>query len=141
MSAEVFTEEWAREWCAALNGSETYRAAAATWEGSVALVMRSDAGGGDGGDGDRAVFLDLWHGECRAARRATADDLVRATYVLEATASDWRELLEGRMVPAMALLAGRLRLTRGSLATLLPYVGAARELVATATALGRAPRE
>ncbi len=56
MSHEVFSEDWARNWAGELRRSDAYRTAAATWEGSLTLVM--DAG--DAGD-PRAVFADLWH--------------------------------------------------------------------------------
>jgi putative sterol carrier protein len=127
---EVFTAAWADAWHAALNASEAYRRAAATWEGAVALVMHPD---GTGGIGERrAVWLDLWHGSCRAARVATAEDLASAPFVIEANARTWRELLDARTSPIMALMTGRLSLTRGSVAALLPYASAANELVAAA---------
>jgi putative sterol carrier protein len=127
---EVFTTAWADAWRDALNASEGYRSAAAAWEGAVALVMHPD--GTNGVAGQRAVYLDLWHGECRAARVATEGDLAAAAYVIEAAAGTWRDLLGARSSPIMALMTGRLRLTRGNIASLLPYASAANELVATA---------
>lgn len=127
---EVFSAAWADAWCSTLNGSDAYRAAAARWEGDVAIVMRDDAGAMQ-----RAVYLDLHHGTCRAARPANADEVAGARYVMEATVPVWRELLEGRTPPLMALMTNRLRLTRGSMAALLPFAAAARELVAAAVAL------
>lgn len=126
--AEAFSQAWAEAWCDALNASETYRTAAAEWEGSVALVVREDGAG-------RAVFLDLLRGECRGARTATAEDLAAATYVIEADEATWQTLLDGRGSPVLALMTGKLQLTRGSLAALLPYVNAAKELVTTAVAV------
>ena len=68
MSLEVFSAAWADEWARLLNQSAAYRAAAAAWEGSIALVMtQSSAAEAE----RRAVFADLWHGECRTARVAT----------------------------------------------------------------------
>ncbi len=125
--ALAFSQSWAEAWCSALNESETYRAVAAAWEGAVALVSRELEGE------PLAVHLDLHHGACRGARVARADDLATAAYVLEAPPAVWRELLEGRGSPVMALVTGRLWLTRGELATLLPYAGAAKELLTLAT--------
>lgn len=127
---EAFTAEWAEAWCAALNANSAYRSAAAGWEGAVALVMHAD--GTPGIAARRAVFVDLWHGTCRASRVATEDDLATAPYVIEANAAVWRDLLVGRSSPILALMTGRLSLTRGSIAALLPYANAANELVATA---------
>jgi putative sterol carrier protein len=128
---EAFTPEWAAAWHAALDASEEYRRAAATWEGAVALVMHPDPALGIAAR--RAVFLDLWHGTCRDARLASEADLAAAAYVIEASAGVWRDLLDGRTSPIMALMTGKLSLTRGNLAGLLPYAGAANELVSVAT--------
>jgi putative sterol carrier protein len=123
----VFSDAWARAWGDALAASETYRTAAAAWEGSVALVAAGPAL-----PEPAAVFLDLWHGECREARRATEGDLAGVAYLLEAEPGVWRELFESRQSPVMALLTGRLRLVRGELAQLLPHAGSAKELLALA---------
>lgn len=76
--------------------------------------------------------MDLWHGECRAARVATETDLESATFVLAGSAANWRDLLTGRIAPLMAMMGGKIRLTRGSMAALLPYAAAAKELIAAA---------
>ena len=127
---EAFTAAWAEAWRAALNASETYRRAAASWEGAVALVMHADRAAGIAER--RAVFVDLWRGTCRASRVATRDDLAAAAFVFEAGAAAWRELLAARLSPVMALMSGQLALTRGSLFTLMPYAAAADALMATA---------
>lgn len=89
----------------------------------------------DGDQAPRAVYLESGGGRCRAARAASTADLDAAEYVFEARPEIWGELLAGRMAPVMALMTGKLRLTRGSLATLMPHVAAARELIATAGAV------
>ncbi len=122
----AFSPSWAEAWCAALNQSETYQTTAATWEGDVALVVR------DSGGAEQAVYLDLHHGQCRAARVATDHDRSNVAFALEAEPPVWRELLEGRGSPVMALMTGRLKLTRGELAALVPYAGAAKELLTLA---------
>jgi putative sterol carrier protein len=125
MSLELFSEAWARAWCTALNASDGYRAAAVNWEGVVALVM---TGAGPG----RAAVLDSAGGQCRMARAADTADLAGAGYVFEAGPEVWREVFTGQIAPAMALMTGKLKLSRGSLAALLPHAAAARELLAAA---------
>jgi putative sterol carrier protein len=127
----AFTASWADAWCAALNTSETYRAAAVKWEGSVALVVRT----APDQEPRNAVFLDLEPGACRGARLASADDLAAAVFVFEGAPAVWREVLAGRVSPVMALMSGRLRLARGELARLLPYAAAAKELLVLAGAV------
>ncbi len=122
--AIAFTEDWARAWGEALNGSATYRQAAATWEGSIAVVV--DDGSGLPGP---AVFLDVWHGDCRAARVGTTTDVAGADYVLEAAPAAWKQVLSSQVSPIMALMTGQVRLARGELTRLLPYTAAAKTLV------------
>jgi putative sterol carrier protein len=120
----AFSDDWARAWCEALNASEAYRAAAAQWEGSVALAVL----GPDGSLGD-AVYLDLRHGSCLAARAASPEDLAAATYLIEAQPATWRDVLAAQTSPVMALLSGRLKLARGEMARLMPHANSARELL------------
>ena len=130
MGLMVFSDAWARAWCAGLNESETYREAAATWEGSVALIVAAGAEASSGG-----VFVDLARGACRAARTATPGDLDTATFVIAGAAPVWRGLLEGRTELLAALLRGQLRIVRGNLGTLLRYLAAARHMIEAATRL------
>lgn len=132
MPSEAFSEEWAREWGRVLNDRPSYREAAASWEGSVAVVMTQDS---SARSPERAVFLDLWHGHCRVARAASAADLQTAQFILSATAANWRELFAGRLAPLMGVMSGKIRLARGSMAALVPYAGAARELMAVAMSM------
>ena len=124
--ALAFSPAWAEAWCAALNDSETYRTVAATWEGDVVLVVRATEGS------EQAVYLDLHHGRCRGARIATGVDRSAVAFALEADPPVWRELLEGKGSPVMALMTGRLKLTKGDLVALVPYAGAAKELLTLA---------
>ena len=130
MHPKLFNEEWAQAWCDEINASPTYRTSAATWEGAVALVMRADPAAGI--ETPRSVFLDLWHGECRGARVAAPFDVDEARYVIEAEPADWLDMLGGRTSPLVALMSGKLRLSKGNLTALLPYANAAKELIDTA---------
>lgn len=121
---EAFSEDWARNWCLALNQDPAFRAAAATWAGDVTLVMTQSSAPTAP---QQSVRVRIHHGECRTA---VADaDLTESSYVLTATGSAWRELLAGRQNPLTALMAGKLRLTGGSLMALMPYAAMARELI------------
>jgi putative sterol carrier protein len=128
VSIEAFTQAWADAWAAELNASPSYRAAAARWDGAVALVME-DAGDRAG----RAVLLDLWHGGCRSAvamdAGADAPALADAAFVFSGALAGWRQVFAEGVSPVIALLNGRIRLARGRLAALLPYAGAAKELL------------
>lgn len=132
MAIEAFSQAWAQEWCGILNSRPAYQKAAATWEGAVALVMTRDA---SAHSERKTVFLDLWHGECRAARIPSDGDLESARYILSGTAQGWKGVLSGTVAPLTAIMTGKIRLAKGSLGTLVPYAAAARELVEAALAM------
>ena len=127
---ELFTHSWAEAWGAALNQSEDYRKAGKSWEGAIVLEALADASRGLASTA--AVFLDLHRGACREARLATDADLRTANYVLSGPLAVWLTVLDGEIAPTMALLRGKLKLKRGSLAGLLPHVQAATALVRVA---------
>lgn len=131
MPLPVFSDDWARTCGEALNQNTAYREAASTWEGAVLLQMLPAAPGMP----ERRVFLDLWHGECRAAHAAVGADEDAARYVLTGTLEAWRQVLTGAVPPLLAIMTGKLKLTKGALADLVPYVNAAKELVTTAAAV------
>jgi len=134
--AEIMSEAWASDWCRALNASPGFRGAAASWEGAVLVAVRGDPARGIA---SRAVLLDLWHGECRTARTAGPDD-AEARFAFTADAATWVRVLSGTLDPVSAVMSGALELTKGSVAALLPWVGAAKELMAVARGLaGSAP--
>ncbi|HEY2805533.1 MAG TPA: SCP2 sterol-binding domain-containing protein, partial [Gemmatimonadales bacterium] len=118
MDEYLFSDAWALAWQAEINANEAYRESAATWEDPVAFAVE--------GDGGRAVFVDLWHGECRAARVAVPGDVDRAPYVISGDAASWEEVLDGTLEPLSALVTGRLRLVKGSIGALAFHIKSAR---------------
>lgn len=131
MPIAVFSDDWAIRCAEVLNGNPSYREAAATWEGALVLLMVSDREPAAAW----RVYLDLWHGECRLARSAVEADEAIARYVLTGTVASWQLVLTGRVAPLLAIMTGKLRLAKGSLGELIPYVNAAKELVAAAAAV------
>ena len=126
MNPPVFSAPWATACAVAINAAPAYQAAAASWEGAILLEMVPED---VEGSAPHQVYFDLWHGECRAARLASPTDAGAARYVLSGSTSAWEQVLSGRVAPLLAVMTGKLKLTRGSLAELLPYVTAAKELV------------
>jgi len=45
------------------------------------------------------VIADLWHGDCRSARTATAADLADVPYLIKATPANWKLVLSGKTDP------------------------------------------
>lgn len=128
---EIFSGEWAAICARTLNEGGEYRTVASAWEARIVLTMT-----GVGADGaERRVWLDLFQGSCREARAALAEDESEARYVLSGTAESWRMVLSGALPPLTAILTGKLRLAKGSVMELVPWVSAARELVRAAAAV------
>lgn len=125
---EVFSDEWAAICARTLNEGDGYRTVAAAWEARIVLTMTSV--GSDGGE--RRVWLDLAAGSCRGARAALAEDEGDARYVLSGTAESWKQVLSGALPPLQAIMTGKLRLAKGNLVELIPWVNAAKELVSAA---------
>lgn len=130
MAAEIFSPEWATQWADKINHNSRYRAAAAKWEGAIALIMTADPEMGV--PTPRAVVADLWHGDCRGASAVAADALAEVPYVIQAVPEVWKSVLGGRTDPIVGLMGGKLKLVKGGLFALLPYAKAAKELVASA---------
>lgn len=130
MSLELFSDAWARACAEAINANDAYRSAAATWEGAILLQIVATESGSE-----RRVFLDLWRGECREARAGTETDVDTARYVLSGEWTAWRLVLTGGMAPIMAIMMGKLRITKGSLPELLPHVESAKQLVLSAASV------
>ncbi len=133
MSYDFFSAEWVNAWAELLRNDATYRKVAKTWRWPVVMTIRADAT--TGFPEDRSVFFDLWEGDCREARIATAADLDNAPYVIAADLDDFREILGGKTDPLMALMRGKLELVKGNLVKLLPYTQAAKQLVSIAAAI------
>jgi putative sterol carrier protein len=130
MARELFTLEWAEAWRDQIHANGAYQAAARSWRWPLVLVMKADPGLGL--PEERSIYLDLYQGECRDARIATAEDVESTPYLLSADPRTWRQVLERRLEPIPGLMRGKLKLVKGSLASLLPYVMAAKELVESA---------
>jgi putative sterol carrier protein len=130
--AEAFTAEWAAAWRDEINRSARYRRSGARWDDAIVFVMMP----GDLGGGERAVLLDLSHGECRAARSASPADIQAAAFVIAAGPDTWQRVLGGKLDIVMAIMQKRFTLRRGTMAELLPHASAAHDLLAAARRIG-----
>jgi len=96
----------------------------------VALTVTADSASGI--PEDRTIYLELDGGVCSAARFAAPEDEERAAFVFSASPAIWQRVLTGNLEPMLGVVRGDIRLTRGSLASLVLNTGAARELVRAA---------
>jgi|SRR5882672_368808 len=128
---EVFSAPWAARCAEAIRSSPLYQAAARTWEGDLVFRINRTAP-----EQPRAIYLDLWHGECRAVRPASEEDQRSARYLIEGDQAAWQQVFEGKLVPLLALMTGRLKLARGRVIDLAPHAASAKELLALMSGIG-----
>jgi putative sterol carrier protein len=133
--AEFPSEAWLAAYVERINASDSYREAAADWEGDVALVIEAEPD--KGVPEDVWAWVDLWHGECREGRIVSAEEGDRARFVVRAPYSRWKEVIRKELDPVKGMMQGKLRL-KGDLPTIVRHVKAASELV---TLAGTVPTE
>jgi putative sterol carrier protein len=86
--------------------SETYRAAAKDWEGDFYFVVNAGSV-----PQDIYLYMDLWHGACRAAH-AVADPAAQSPeFVIEASLPTWRKVIEKKLDPIQGMIMRQLKLT------------------------------
>ena len=128
MALEFPSDVWVKALCEELNRSNSYRAAAKKWEGDIIFVIEK----GGTMDGDRFLYMDLWHGECRGAfELGTLDEKKDAAFSLGAPLATWQELIGGRLDPIKAIIGRKVALT-GPMTKILKAPKAALELVKSA---------
>jgi putative sterol carrier protein len=120
------TEEWLQAYKDAINASPDIAEAAKDWERDIAIVVEAEP--------DKGIPIDLGalfqieHGRCREAKIVTNEEADRATFVISAPYSRWKEVIQGKLDPIKGMLQGKLKV-KGDLPTLAREVEAAKALV------------
>jgi putative sterol carrier protein len=132
MALRFPTAAWANAYKDAINQNALYRKAAADWDqGSVALVCKAEPALGL--KEPQAIILDLERGECRGVVFTSDEfEIEDAAFVIEASYSLWRSIIQGELDPIMAMLTSQLRLVKGHLPTLIKDVEGSKQLVLSA---------
>jgi putative sterol carrier protein len=137
MTEYIFpSREWAEEFCRRLNESKAYRDSAKKWEGSIlfSAVNLPDEVKKIHGRDSAGFLLDLWHGECRGMEwfDDVSEGEAKADYVLEATYDDWIKVIEGKVNPVAALVTKKIKVKKGSIATIMRFTLASINMVKAA---------
>jgi putative sterol carrier protein len=118
MAYQFLSREWVEQFVSEINNSPAYASAAQNWEGDVLLVT----------DGQGGVYLDLWHGTCRAAEYLDDPTTKNAEFTISTTADKWRQILIGKLDPIQAMMTGQVKIF-GNMVKIMKNVRAAQELV------------
>jgi putative sterol carrier protein len=123
--------EWAAAYKDAINANAAYKSAAKDWtHGSVAMVVKADPALRI--EEDTALWLDMHQGECRGSRLAPAKEAeASSAFVIVAPYALWKIVIRGELDPTKGMMQGRLKLTKGHMPTMVKYVTASKELVAS----------
>ena len=129
--AEVYlSQQWMDILCKKLNSDARYAQIASKWEGDLAFAIEP------GGDLTQPLYLylDLWHGTCRAAKMVPTLEGISPAFTMTATYEDITKILTGKLDPMQAMMIRKLRV-QGSMAymmrnvpTVLDFVRVAREV-------------
>lgn len=127
MPIPAFSAAWADAFLDAVNTDVAYPDVAKGWTNPVALVVEPGTGVAAGA----AVQVDLRAGTCLSSASLEVHE-VSAPFVLTAALDTWKEIVAGSTDPIIAVARGKVKLTRGSLATLMMHAKGAKALVACA---------
>lgn len=130
MAAIFPSAEWLDAFKNKLNSDQRYAQVAKTWEGDMYFVIDPEGNLAE----QMVMYLDLWHGECRAVEMV--DDIAKYSpaFSLKAGYNNFAGVLTGKLDPMQAMLTRKLDV-KGNMAvmmrnvpTVLDFVRCAREV-------------
>jgi len=121
------SREWAEEYCRRLDSSERYRNSGRGWRYPILFKIGSSGPG---------FILKLNNGRCLGVEWYDDATSVDAPVIIEADLDDWIDVINGRVNPLIAIMRRKLRVTKGSISTILRYSIAALEMVSVAQSIG-----
>jgi putative sterol carrier protein len=128
MAHKFPSDAWIKALMDDLNKSAAYAEAAKTWEGDFYFVVEP------GGTLDKTVllYMDLWHGNCRAAFEVADESAKTPVFRMSAPVAIWKKVLTKKLDPIQGMVTGQLKL-KGNMAMVMKSVKAAKELVESCT--------
>ncbi len=130
MAAIFPSAEWLTAFKDKLNSDERYMQIAKNWEGDMYFIIEPE----DKLSAQMVMYLDLWHGQCRAVE--IVDDIAKHSpaFTLKAAYGNFSGVLTGKIDPMQAMLTRKLDV-KGNMAvmmrnvpTVLDFVRCAREI-------------
>jgi putative sterol carrier protein len=131
MSKYLFpSDEWVKQLENELNTSDAYAEAAKNWEGDFYFVIDPDKG--NNGQATAYLYMDLWHGKCRAAYAVKDKSEKNPAFIMSAPYSKWKRVVTAQLDPIQGLMTGQLKL-KGNMVMVMKNVKAAQEMVKACT--------
>ena len=129
--AKFPSPEWASAYKDAINQNAAYREAAKDWvHGAVAMVVKADPS--IGLEHDQGFVLALHQGVCNAAEYVEGLDKAGvAPFVIVGDYARWKQVVRAELEPIKGMMQGKLKLTKGHMPTIVKFVEASKQLVAS----------
>lgn len=124
MSNNFPSDEWIKAAMVEVNNSTAYKDAAKNWEGDIIFLVTALPGERK----EIALYMDLWHGECRDAYEIVEGADQQAEFKIVAPLAVWRKVLEKQLDPIRGLVSRQLKM-QGKMSKVLKAPKAAVELV------------
>jgi putative sterol carrier protein len=122
------SDEWIKAMAEEVNNSESYRKSALKWEGDFYFICEP----GPGLEEASVLYIDLWHGEARAAYAVADEGDMSPEFIIRAPVNTWRRVIEKKLDPIQGMITGQLKLS-GTMSKIMRFPKAAAELVNCAT--------
>nr|MDO8113721.1 SCP2 sterol-binding domain-containing protein [Candidatus Sigynarchaeota archaeon] len=119
------TQEWADTYAQCLNKNPNYEKSAKTWEGPLVLEFTAE---NKKLKETVRLWLDLWHGKCRAAKFLKPGEQATIEYTITAPESAWASLVSGEVEPSKALMGGKFKI-KGNTSKLMRFPLAASYII------------
>jgi putative sterol carrier protein len=142
------SEEWAKEYCKAINNNKAYKESASWWEGDFVFVIHPSGNLKQ----EIKMFVGLLHGACTGAKTLKPGEQydtlpanspprplkegqkVGAEFIFSGTYDNWVKVLKKEIDPIQGLMAGKFKLV-GNMAKVMRATKAAQELVQSTTTI------
>jgi len=124
MGLKFPSDEWAKEYASQLNASEAYERAAKDWEGDFVFTVEAD----DTLAETAYLFVGLYHGKCTETALIASEDEREAQFIIRASATNWRKVIEGKLDPIPGMMTRKLKL-KGDMMKVMRYPKASKEMV------------
>ncbi|MGD2205825.1 MAG: SCP2 sterol-binding domain-containing protein [Anaerolineae bacterium] len=128
MTYKFPSDEWIKAMMREVNRSESYRKAAADWEGDFYFITEPGLGLVE----PVVLYMDLWHGKARSAGAVADENDKDPEFTIRAPVNTWRQVIEKKLDPIRGMITGQLKLS-GTMSKIMRYPKAAAELVNCAT--------
>ena len=119
------TQAWLACLRETINQSESYAEAAKNWEGDIYFIIEA---ADSYFPNDLYLYLDLWHGQCRAAAIAHTPADYQPEFTLSGSFKTFRQIISEGLDPMKAIMTRKLKV-QGNMAKIMRHVKAANQLV------------